>query len=82
MTPAETTDQSPFFGVTMSSLQAEGVAPAADWSRWERDGRVPRSNDGNGLATNHHDDFAILADIGLTHVRLTLEWALRTLYAQ
>ena len=59
----------------MSSLQAEGVAPAADWSRWERDGRVPRSGDGNGLATNHHDDFAILASIGLTHVRLTIEWA-------
>ena len=72
--PAPTTT-GPFWGVTMSSLQAEGVAPAADWSRWERDGRVPRSGDGNGLATNHGDDFAILASIGLTHVRLTIEWA-------
>lgn len=64
-----------FWGVTTSSLQAEGVAPSADWSRWERDGRVPRSGDGNGLATNHPDDFGILASIGLTHVRLTIEWA-------
>lgn len=59
----------------MSSLQAEGVAPAADWSRWERENRVPRSGDGNGLATNHHDDFLLLASLGITHVRLTLEWA-------
>lgn len=64
-----------WWGTTCSSLQAEGVAPAADWSRWEAEGRVPRSGDGNGLATNHHDDFALLASLGLTHVRITLEWA-------
>ena len=72
---SETASIDLFWGATMSSLQAEGVAPAADWSRWERDKRVPRSGDGNGLATNHHDDFGILASIGLTHVRLTIEWA-------
>lgn len=64
-----------WWGVTMSSLQAEGVAPSADWSRWEREKRVPLSGDGNGLGTNHHDDFELLASLGLTHVRLTLEWA-------
>ncbi len=64
-----------WWGTTSSSLQAEGVAPAADWSRWEQSGRVPRSGDGNGLATNHADDFALLASLGLTHVRIGLEWA-------
>ncbi len=59
----------------MSSLQAEGAAPSSDWSRWERKGRVPASGDGNGLATNFRDDFEALAELGLTHVRLTLEWA-------
>lgn len=64
-----------WWGTTASSLQTQGVAPAADWSRWERDKRVPRSGDGNGLATNHHDDYPLLASLGLTHTRLTLEWA-------
>lgn len=64
-----------WWGTTASSLQAEGVAPAADWSRWERDKRAPRSGDGNGVTTNHHDDFALLRSLGLTHTRLTLEWA-------
>ena len=33
-------------GVTASAVSAEGVAPAADWSTWERDGRAPRSSAG------------------------------------
>jgi beta-glucosidase len=64
-----------WWGVTTTSLQTEGVAPASDWSRWERDRRVPASGDGNGFATNHADDLALLASLGLTHIRLTLEWA-------
>ncbi len=64
-----------WWGVTSSSLQTEGVAPAADWSRWELDRRVPPSGDGNGLATNHADDFELLAGLGISHVRVTLEWA-------
>ena len=71
----EATARPMMWGVTASSLQAEGAAPAADWSRWERDGRVPRSGDGNGLATNHPDDFALIASLGLTHVRVGIEWA-------
>lgn len=65
----------PFWGVTCSSLQTEGVAATADWSRWELDDRVPRSGDGNGLLTNADDDFGLLRSLGLTHVRLGLEWA-------
>lgn len=63
------------WGVTSSSLQSEGVAPCADWSSWERSGKAPRSLDGSGLAVDFHDDFALLRTLGLTDVRLTIEWA-------
>ena len=36
---------------------------------------MPPSGDGNGFATAYPDDFAVLAGHGLTHLRLTLEWA-------
>ncbi len=63
------------WGTGASSTQAEGAAPASDWYRWERDGRVPRSGEGNGFATRHAEDFALYAEHGLTHHRLSLEWA-------
>ncbi len=63
------------WGVTSSSVQTEGVHPAADWSRWERDKTVPESSDGNGFATNFHDDLGLIASLGVTDVRLTIEWA-------
>lgn len=63
------------WGVTSSSVQTEGVHPAADWSRWERDKLAPASSDGNGFATNFHDDLALIASLGVTDIRLTLEWA-------
>lgn len=63
------------WGVTSSSVQVEGVHTSADWSRWERDKRVPESADGNGFATNFHDDLALIASLGFTDIRLTLEWA-------
>ena len=63
------------WGVTASSAQIEGVHPAADWSRWERDKSVPASSDGNGFATNFHDDLALIATLGATDIRLPIEWA-------
>ena len=63
------------WGVTDSSLSAEGVAPTADWSRWERDGRVPTSGDGAGFAIDHADDLRLTAALGFTDVRITVEWA-------
>ena len=63
------------WGVTDSSLSAEGVAPTADWSRWERDGRVPTSADGAGFASDHADDLRLTAALGFTDVRITVEWA-------
>ncbi len=63
------------WGTGASSTQAEGAAPGSDWYRWEQEGRVPASNDGNGFATRCAEDFALYAEHGLTHHRLSLEWA-------
>ena len=42
---------------------------------WERAGRAPVSGDGNGFRTRYREDFATFAALGLTHHRLSLEWA-------
>ncbi|MCH7788996.1 MAG: glycoside hydrolase family 1 protein, partial [Acidobacteria bacterium] len=62
-------------GTTASSVGAEGVSPSADWSLWERSGRAPSSGDGNGFATNHADDMALLAATDIRTHRMTIEWA-------
>lgn len=64
-----------WWGTGASSTQCEGAAPASDWLRWERLGRAPESGDGNGFGARHAEDFALLADHGLTHHRLSIEWA-------
>lgn len=64
-----------WWGCSSSSVGAEGVAVGADWSRWERDGRAPRSAEGSGFLTNFEDDLAGLAELGLSRQRLTVEWA-------
>ena len=63
------------WGTGASSTQCEGAAPASDWWDWERAGRAPLSGDGNGFATRYAEDFALLAGLGLTHHRLSIEWA-------
>jgi beta-glucosidase len=63
------------WGTGASSTQCEGAAPASDWWDWERAGRAPPSGDGNGFAARYREDFALLARLGLTHHRLSLEWA-------
>ncbi len=72
--PAESTQRF-MWGFTSSAVQVEGVSASADWSRWERDKIAPDSSDGNGFATNFHDDLAMMASLGATDVRLGLEWA-------
>ena len=52
-----------WWGCTSSSVGAEGVAPGADWSRWERDGRAPRSGEGSGFGTNFADDLTGMASL-------------------
>jgi beta-glucosidase len=63
------------WGTGASSTQCEGASPASDWWDWERAGRAPLSGDGNGFATHFAEDFRILADLGLRHHRLSIEWA-------
>jgi beta-glucosidase len=63
------------WGVTSSSVSAEGVAPSADWSEWERDARAPRSDDGYGLHADYRDDLTQFAELGCSDWRLTIEWA-------
>lgn len=63
------------WGTGASSTQCEGAAPASDWIDWERACRAPVSGDGNGFATRYREDFAAYRDLGLTHHRLSIEWA-------
>jgi beta-glucosidase len=64
-----------WWGTGASSTQCEGAAPASDWYAWERAGRKPQSADGNGFATRYAEDFKLFAANGLTHHRLSIEWA-------
>src|SRR5690349_15391647 len=63
------------WGTAASSTQTEGAAPASDWRRWEELGKAPPSGQGNGFGTEYRRDFAMLAEYGLTHHRLSIEWA-------
>ncbi len=63
------------WGSGASSTQCEGASPASDWWDWERAGHAPESGDGNGFASRYAEDFALMADLGLTHHRLSIEWA-------
>jgi beta-glucosidase len=63
------------WGTGASSTQCEGAAPASDWWDWERAGRAPLSKDGNGFSSRYAEDFRLLADLGLRHHRLSIEWA-------
>ena len=63
------------WGTAASSTQTEGAAPGSDWHAFEQAGRVPPSGGGNGFATRYAEDFALYTEHGLTHHRLSLEWA-------
>jgi beta-glucosidase/6-phospho-beta-glucosidase/beta-galactosidase len=64
-----------WWGTAAAATQCEGAAPRSDWAGWEAEGRVPASRDGNGFRTRYEDDVALLAAHGVTHHRLTVEWA-------
>ena len=63
------------WGTGASSTQTEGAAPASDYIDREREGRVPVSGTGNDFGTRYAEDFALYASLGLTHHRLSIEWA-------
>jgi beta-glucosidase len=78
VSPGETdseTRPAPWWGTAAAAAQCEGAAPRSDWAGWEAEGRVPASRDGNGFRTRYADDLALLAEHGITHHRLTVEWA-------
>jgi beta-glucosidase len=64
-----------WWGTGASATQAEGAAPASDWYAFERAGRVPPSGEGNGFGTRFAEDFDLYAQYGLTHHRLSIDWA-------
>src|SRR6478735_4858664 len=64
-----------WWGTGASSTQAEGAAPASDWYALERAGTMPPSGDGNGFGARYAEDFALYRQHGLTHHRLSIEWA-------
>ena len=64
-----------WWGTGASSTQCEGAAPESDWFREEQRGTYPRSGDGSGFATRYAEDFALYAAHGLTHHRMSVEWA-------
>jgi beta-glucosidase len=64
-----------YWGTAASATQTEGAAPASNWAVWERAGRVPPSENGNGFWTRFREDFEVLSGLGLRHHRLSLEWA-------
>ena len=63
-----------WWGTGASSTQCEGAAPASDWWDWERAGHAPFSGDGNGSVRGTRKT-SRLASLGLTHHRLSVEWA-------
>ncbi len=70
-----TPDHDFWWGTGASSTQAEGAAAESDWYREEQRGTYPRSGDGSGFATRYAEDFALYAAHGLTHHRMSIEWA-------
>ena len=64
-----------WWGTGASSTQCEGAARESDWYREEVHGTYPRSGEGSGFATRYAEDFALYAAHGLTHHRLSIEWA-------
>ena len=64
-----------WWGTGASSTQCEGAAPAGTWYRFEQEGKVPVSGDGNGFGTRYAEDFGLFAERGLTHHRMSVEWA-------
>jgi beta-glucosidase len=63
------------WGTAATATGSLGVAPRSDWSRWEADGRLPRSLDGSGFGVDFATDLVLLAELGLTTLRWTLDWA-------
>jgi beta-glucosidase len=62
------------WGVAASAYQAEGGSPPNDWEDAVRAGRFP-PNPGNGFLEHAEGDFVRVAELGLRHYRLSVEWS-------
>lgn len=67
------------WGTASSSHQSEGGNVHNDWSAWEEQpghiARGHRSGRGNDFWNRYDGDFALLAQLGLRHDRLSIEWS-------
>ena len=67
------------WGTASSSHQSEGNNIHNDWWEWEQQPghilRGDRCGRGNNFYELYDTDFALLADLGLTHYRLSVEWS-------
>jgi len=63
------------WGTGASSSQSEGAAPASNIIENERAGLMPASGTGIDFGTRYAEDFALYRSLGLTHHRLSIEWA-------
>ena len=68
------------WGVATSAFQCEGAAtsPDSSWSQWEALGHV-RAGNRSGVAcdwwANAERDFDLAHDLGLKHLRMSIEWS-------
>jgi beta-glucosidase len=62
------------WGVASSGFQAEGGEVPNDWVAAAHAGKVP-ANPGNGFWSRAEEDFALVADLGFRHYRLSIEWS-------
>lgn len=62
-------------GAASSAHQVEGLNTASDWWHFEQLGKLPKS----GQASDHYhrfaEDFVLAKSIGLTAMRISIEWA-------
>lgn len=66
---------SPRWGAAVTAFGTRGVAPTSDWGAWIDEGRMPRSGDGNGFGVDFATDLALAAELGLSALRWTIDWA-------
>jgi len=62
-------------GVALTATELEGCAPAADWSRWLREGKAPGPTEPFPFVDSWREDLEQLAGLGIDAIAITLEWA-------
>jgi len=63
------------WGSASSSMQSEGASESSDWRIRERQGLAPESGRGNDKRRRFDEDFLLLAELGITHFRTSLDWS-------